>query len=255
MTGSSLSIDMLVVHASVNLVNNTVQAVIDAGLDVADVAFSGLCAALATLTPEQKNCGVLLVDLGGGVTSYLAYSGGAIAAAGGIAVGGDHITSDISFAFNVTPQSSVNLKHTHGAAMLDPSAYFQRVSVPEELGFPGVTFSLSDLNTVIHARMDELFGLVREQLAKSCDPASLGAGIVLTGGGAALKRVDELAAEVFGLPCAIGRPRGFFGLTALSNGPEKAAPLGMLRYALRSRRFSNRSGTMSSLLRRFLGGR
>jgi cell division protein FtsA len=256
MTGAMLAMDLLVVHARENLVLNTIQTVQNAGLDVCDVAFSGLCAALATLTPEQKECGALTVDLGGGATSYLAYAHGAIVAAAGLAVGGDHVTNDLSLAFNLPLARAAALKHESGAALVDPSAHFQRVAVPEEVGFTACTLGLSDLNTAIHARMEELFELIRGDLKRVCDLRSFGAGVVLTGGGASLRRIEELAAQVFDLPCAVGRPRGFGGLTALSKeGAEYAAPLGMLRYALRSLRTPGRSGTLKGLMRRVLGRR
>ena len=82
MQGGKLSLDMLIIHCSRNRLSNAVKVAQNIGLDVVDVVFSGLCSALAVLTPEQKECGVALIDLGGGTTSYAVYAGGTIATAG-----------------------------------------------------------------------------------------------------------------------------------------------------------------------------
>ena len=231
MRGAKLSLDMLIVHGVRNVLNNAVQAVHNVGLEVEDMAFSGLCAAEAALTPKQKECGVALLDLGAGVTSYLVYAGGAIALAGTLAVGGDHITNDIFIGFSVSLKRAEMLKQESGSVIPDSSTHFQRIAIPAEVGFPACSVAASDLSAVIQARMDETLQLISDIFKKQGLAQQLNAGLVLTGGGVHLKGVVPLAARVFDLPCVIGMPLNYSGMATANEGPEYAAPLGMLRYA------------------------
>ncbi len=115
MQGSRLSLDMLIVHGLRNLLKQFVKAAQSVGLEVVDLACSGLCSALATLTPEQKECGALVIDLGAGTSSYLVYHDGIIADVGVLAVGGDHVTNDIALGFNLPMKRAEALKELHGA--------------------------------------------------------------------------------------------------------------------------------------------
>jgi len=228
---------------------NMVKVVRSVQLDVEDVAFSGLCAALAVLAPEEKEGGVAVIDLGGGTTNYVIYANSAIALAGAFGVGGDHITNDIARGLRLSVAESERLKEDHGSAILDLGARNQKVSIPSEQGQPEKAVKLSDLHTIIYLRMEETFDLIKVQLQKNDLLHALGGGIVLTGGGAHLKNVVKLAEKVFGLPCRVGKPRNFAGLAAVTEAPEYAAPLGMVRYGFRMVRRSGASTSISSFLK------
>lgn len=234
MHGAKLSLDMLIVHGQRNALNNAVKAVESIGARVSDVVFSGLCSALAVLTPEQKECGVALLDLGGGTTSYVVYADGAIATAGVLAVGGDHVTNDLAQAFSLSLRRAETLKCESGSALPDTGTHFQRIEVPSEVGFAACSVPVSDLNAVIHARLDETLTLVRHELERKSVNRQLGAGIVLTGGGAHLRHVNALAERVLEMPCALGKPRHYSGMASAYEGPEYATPLGLIRYAVRA---------------------
>lgn len=234
MHGARLTLDMLIVHGSRNIMNNTIKAANKVGLEVLDVAFSGLCSALATLTPDQKQCGVALVDLGAGTTTHVVYAADAIASTGVISVGGDHVTNDIAQGFTISLRRAEELKQQAGAAIIEPSDRFRRITIAPEMGFPSCSVTAGDLNAIINARMDETFRLIKNDLEKKALLQELGAGIVLTGGGSHLKGVETIAEQVFGLSCSIGKPRYFSGIATANEGPEFAAPLGLIRYALRS---------------------
>jgi len=255
MHGARLSLDMLIMHGTRNILNNTIKAARNLGLEVLDVAFNGLCSALATLTPEQKECGVALIDLGAGTTNFVVYADDAIAATGCIAVGGDHITNDISQGFTISLRRAETLKHEAGSAMNDPADRFRSITIPEEVGFPACSVSASDLNAIINARMDETFRIIKGELEKKFLLPELGAGIVLTGGGAHLKGVETLGEQVFGLSCSIGKPRYFSGIATAHEGTEFAAPLGMIRYAIRSAaKHSEKTKSWGTLFKRWFMG-
>jgi cell division protein FtsA len=137
---------------------------------------------MAALTPEQKECGVALLDLGAGTTSYLVYAGGTIALAGVLAVGGDHITNDVSIGFSVSLKRAEMLKQEAGSVIPDSSMHFQRIAIPAEVGFPACSVAASDLSAVIQARMDETLELLADLFKKQGLKQQLSAGLVLTGG-------------------------------------------------------------------------
>jgi cell division protein FtsA len=255
MHGARLSLDMLIVHGSRNILNNTIKAARDVGLEVLDVAFSGLCSALAALTSEQKECGAVVIDLGAGTTSHVVYADDAIATMGVTAVGGDHITNDISQGFTISLRRAETLKQESGAALTDTGDSFRRITIPPEVGFPACSVTAGDLNSIINARMDETFRIIKNELEKKSLLQELGAGMILTGGGSHLKRVAELAEEIFGVSCSIGKPRYFSGISTAHEGPEYAALLGMIRYAVRSTtKHTKENVSLGSLIKRWFIG-
>jgi cell division protein FtsA len=234
MEGSKLSVDMLILHCIRNRVRNTVRVVKSAGVDVQDVAFGGLCSGLAVLTGEQKESGVLVIDLGGGTTDYLAYGGKAIACAGSLAVGGDHVTNDIALGLRIPMSQAERLKIDSGNAVPDPKARGQTIMLPAEGGFPERFVKLEDLQTIVHARMEETLSMVKEEMQQYELVPHLGAGVILTGGGAHMRNVKKLAEKVFDLPCTLGQPKGVSGLAVVTEGPDYAAPIGMVRYGFKT---------------------
>jgi cell division protein FtsA len=233
--------------------HNTIKVVRSIPMDVEDVAFSGLCSALSVLTPEQKKIGALAIDLGGGTTDYLAYANGVVAVAGSLGVGGDHVTNDIALGFNVPASQAEKVKREHGSAMLGAGDPGDSVKLPSEVGFTGRTIGLQALGTVIHARMDETLGMVRKHVEEEGILRQLGAGIVLTGGGARLNGVCALAERIFGLPCATGKPRNISGLAAAMEGPEYATAGGLVQYGFRTASTQRATMPLSGWLKKLVG--
>ncbi len=239
MKGAQLALDMLVIHALRNPIENIRNVVQRVQLDVQDVAFSGLCAALAVLTPEQKRNGVAIVDLGGGTTNYLAYADNRMAAAGSLGVGGDHVTNDIALAFNIPIARAEALKCNEGRALVAADVGLKRLTLPQSVGFPERSISLKALHVVIHARMEETLRMVRAALNDAGVLTRLGAGVVLTGGGAALPLLPELARQVFGVPCVLGEPCNVVGLRGVDHPGGFATAAGLVIYGCRTYRDSS----------------
>jgi cell division protein FtsA len=225
-----LSLNVLAVHGLKNRIDNAVSVAKSAHLDVADVAFSGLCASLAVLSPEQKRNGVLLVDLGGGTTNYIAYCNNVISAAGCVAVGGDHVTNDIALAFNIPLNRAEEVKRAEGSAIIEPEASARRVSLQTDVGFEERVISCKALHTVINARMDETLRVLRTKLDETGVLPHLGGGVILTGGGAYLRKVSDLAQRIFGLPCRMGLPVNVDGLEKAEQPAALATAAGLVMY-------------------------
>lgn len=241
MEGSRLDVDMLILHGVRNRLRNVIKVARDIPLDVPDVAFSGLCAALAVLSPEEKQNGAVVIDLGGGTTSYAAYAAGMFATAGSFGVGGDHLTNDLARGLRLTLSQAEALKEEYGSAVVDRAARTNKVEVAADTpGAASRIVRLGDVQLVTNARIEEILSMVKTALVEADLLHHLDAGVILTGGGAHLRDVARLASAVFGLPCSIGRPRDVSGLTTDTAGPEYAAPLGMLRYVQRNHRRKQR---------------
>ena len=234
MVGKTLAVDVLLVHGLYSRMINLVRVVKARKLEVADMLFSGLCSAMAVLSADQKRQGALLIDLGGGTTDYVVYAQEKIADAGVIGVGGDHVTNDIARAFCVSTNEAEALKLQHGDAMVSAAGRTRRIPLPQTAGEGPRTAKQSDLQTIVHLRMEETFGLIRARLQQRNLLHLLGGGVVLTGGGAHLKNVDQLAQKVFGLPCEIGVPRNVSGLAANLAVPEYATGVGAVLCAYKT---------------------
>ncbi len=225
-----LSMNLLAIHGVKNRITNATSVAKLAHLDVVDVAFSGLCASLAVLTPEQKQNGVVVVDLGGGTTDYVVYSNSTVIAAGCIAVGGDHVTNDIALAFSIPLNRAEEVKRAEGCAWVETESGARRVTLAADIGFEERQISGIALQTVIHARMDEVFRLLRTRLDEAGVLPHLGAGLVLTGGGAYLRRLTDLGQRIFGLPCRIGQLVNVDGLEGVEQPASFATAAGLIEY-------------------------
>ena len=235
MAGARLSLDMLVIHGVRGRIRNAVKVVRNLSVDVQDVVFSGLCSALAVLTPEQKKSGAVVIDMGGGTTDYVAYADNIVAAAGTLGVGGDHITNDIALAFSIPTSRAERLKRKSGSATVDSQDGAGTVKLPAEGGFPERTINVRSLNTVINARADETLAMVRKRLEEEAGPLHrVGAGVILTGGSVWLRGITKLAEKIFGMPCSVGKPRNVAGLTAAAERPEHSACSGLVQYGFKT---------------------
>lgn len=206
MSGHLLSLRSICIHGSAQRIADARTAARTAKLELLpETYFAGTCAAAAVLTAQNKRDGALVIDLGGGSTAFSAWADGRLVQAGVVGVGGDHVTNDIRIAFSVSQAQAEQLKTTAAAALIRPEDARQRVAVPDPMpGFKAATISRRALNTVVNARLQELFAVIRAKLDEENHLHGLNAGIVLTGGGAALPGVVELARTVFGCGVRVG---------------------------------------------------
>lgn len=251
MVGAQLSHEMLILHGVRNRLNDAINVIDRHQIQVHDTAISGLCSALAVLTPEQKKSGAVVIDLGGGTTDYVVYAEGVVADVGVLGLGGDHITNDIGIAFNIPTTQAEDLKIEDGSAIVEQSRNSARLSLPAEGGFPGRTVVVKALRTVIHMRVKEILETVKERLESRELFHHIGAGIVVTGGSANLNGITTLVEQVFGLPCVVGKPRNVTGLATVAASPEYATVTGLVHYGLRlSRDQAALGGWFRKVLRR-----
>lgn len=243
MQGEQLRLEVLSIYAPSNPLQNIANIASGLQLNVLDTAFSGLCASRAALTPEQRINGVLLIDLGAGTTKYTVYRNNMIQTAGAISIGAEHVTNDISIAFQTNCVDAEKIKCEAGSAIVDEESSGDRIPVPVSIGFDPKTINRRSLHTVINARMSELFEIVRKELLhRKINLRDLNAGVVLTGGGAYLHKVCTLAETVLNLPCRISEPTGVQGIEKLENPASYATAIGLLQYGSRTLQKSSGHG-------------
>ena len=237
MSGSVLKLNTLQVHADRNRIQDARTAAEAAHLEIREPLFAITCAADAVLQDHEKKNGALVIDLGGGSTGYAFYCDGYAASTGVIGVGGDHITNDIAHAFQTTNAQAEGLKVRSACAIVrsaDGESARVRVEQGENTLMDNRTISRRALDTVVNARLMELFTVIRETLEDQDLLHRIHSGIVLTGGGAHLREIDTLAEQVLGATVRIGRPLHVDGLENEDFPAAYATIAGALLYACRN---------------------
>src|ERR1041385_6545663 len=149
MLGARVEVDMHVVHGNFNRFQNPIRMVKGLQIEVEAIVFNGLASSLALLTNEQKEMGALVIDLGGGATEYVVYSGGVIKHTGVLAVGGDHLSNDLAYGLKIPLGRAEEMKIKHGAANIDDIEKGQTVTSNNELGLPLKTVNLEHLRRIM----------------------------------------------------------------------------------------------------------
>ncbi|MDF7807388.1 cell division protein FtsA [Pontiellaceae bacterium B12219] len=255
MAGEELRVDMLTIHGKRSAVDNFRKIVDDAPITCTDAIFSGLCSAMAVVTEEQKKAGVLVVDIGGGTTDFTLYHDGFIQAAGSFAVGGDHVTNDISVGLQIPLSQAELVKKKDGSALTNLMERDHNIPIPAaSQGFSGKMVRAVTLNTIINARMEEILMLVKDQVDLQCPNISLSSGVLLTGGGSFLNGVRDLGQKVFNVPCTHGKPYDVHGLPSAKESPLYASHVGAIRYAASLNKPVEKVSLGKKLLTIFWGG-
>ena len=230
MTGSRLEANVHVVTGSLTAVHNLTNCVNRAGIEVTDVILDQLAAAEAVLTPEEKEMGAALVDIGGGVTHLAVFDRGAVRHTAVVRMGGEHFTNDIAVGLRTPIQEAEQIKTQYGCALARMVDDDETIAVPSVGGRKSRRLSRQILCEVLQPRSEELFTLVAEEIERSGYEGALSSGVVLTGGGAQLEGLVEIAEQVFDLPVRLGAPAGVGGLVDLVSGPSCSTAVGMLLY-------------------------
>ena len=253
MSGQKLEVRAHIVTGAVSAAQNIIKCIRRCGLEVNDLVLQPLASSLAVLTEDEKELGVVLIDIGGGTTDIAIFSQGAIRHTEVIPFAGDQITNDIAMALRTPTVDAEDLKIQYGIAkqsLADPQAMIDVPGIGERETRP---MSKQSLAAVIEPRVEELFTFVFDAVKRSGYEHLVSSGVVLTGGTALMPGVVELAEEVFLKPARIGVPDYEGHLREILRNPKFSTSIGLLREGrsqmLRGRNTST-SSTWQSLAQR-----
>ncbi|MCK4781585.1 cell division protein FtsA [Candidatus Parcubacteria bacterium] len=210
MRGLRLEVEILALCVFSPYLKNLTQAILDSNLQINDVIFSPLAAAQAVLTPQQKEVGVALIDIGAGATSLAVFEEGNLIHTAVFPLGSINITNDIAIGLRTEIDIAERIKKEFGSCLLQKNNKKEKIKIPQ-LKEP-LVFSKKMLAEIIEARIEEILDLVNKDLKKISRQGLLPAGIVLTGGGAKLPKIVELTKKELKLPVRIGIPKGISGI-------------------------------------------
>ncbi len=231
MVGTRLETEMYLVTIGSAPSMNLRRSVEKAGFKVKELVLEPLASALAVLSEEEKEMGVALVELGAGTTDVAIFHEGKIRHIGSLPYGGNNVTADIVHGLGVTQHDAEQLKEAYGCAYEPMMNRDELIAVPATTSHAERHLSRELMSHIIHQRMDEIFDLVQREITTAGYSGKLNAGLVLTGGGAALEGVAELAADVFSVNVRVGLPSGrLSGLRELVDEPRFATVTGLALY-------------------------
>jgi cell division protein FtsA len=233
MLGYRLDVEAHIVTGAVTSIQNLVKCFHEVGIDVDQLVLQSLAAGEAVLADEEKEMGVVLVDVGGGTTELAIFLEGSVAHTAIIPVGGEHITNDIGVRLRTSfPEADeIKIRHAHAlAADVDEeeSVEVARLGRSQVESVPRV-----QVCEVVEARLHETFLLVQQEIQRAGFSGRLPAGMVLVGGTAELSGIVDLASEVLQLPVRAGAPRGMYGLVETVTGPAYATSVGLVLWGAR----------------------
>jgi cell division protein FtsA len=231
MIGVRLECEVHIITCTVTGAQNLIKCVNRAGFRVNELILQTLASARAVLTPEEMELGVALIDLGAGTTDVLVYVEGTPYSTYTIPAGGTQVTSDISIIKNISVDNAEKIKMEAGCCWDELLDEDEVVIIPGVGGRAPMSIPRSQILTIIKPRMEELFKMIKQHLDTLNLSRPLGGGVVLTGGGAQLSGVVELAHDILKLPARIGTPipaQELEGLVEEYRSPVYATVVGLV---------------------------
>jgi len=235
MTGARLEVNVHIVTGAVSSTQNIIACVNRSGVNVQDTVIEQLAASEAVLTPDEKELGVALVDIGGGTADIAIWERGSLWHTGVVPIGGDHFTNDIAVGLRTPIPDAEKVKRKYGCALSAMVDEDETIEVASVGGRKPRVMARRILSEILQPRAEEIFHLVWDEIRRAGYEKSLNSGIVLTGGGAILEGMPEIAEQIFDLPIRRGSPTGIGGLADHVSSPTFGTPVGLALYAHRNR--------------------
>jgi cell division protein FtsA len=253
MSGVRLECSAHIVTGSISSAQNIVKCTQKCGISVSDIVLEQLASSYAVLGEDEKDLGVVLVDIGGGTTDIAIFLNGSIQYTSVIAVGGQHFTNDIAIGLRTPQQSAEEIKKRYGTATSTADYLNEEIEVPSIGNRPDRLLKRQILAEILSPRVRETFELITSEINNSGLMELLASGIVITGGSSLLPGITEVAEEITGLPARLGVPKGVGGLMDVVKSPSYATAVGLVLYGSKNgerKHFMNKSDNIYIKIRR-----
>lgn len=256
MSGVRLEAEVHIVTGAVTSVQNIIKSVERAGYAVDDIILQPLASAEAVLSPDERELGVVLVDIGGGTTDMAVFVDGSLWHSNVISIGGNQLTSDIAIGLRTPNHEAEEIKRKYGCAKVSMVGESEEITVPGVGGRPSRTLLRRELAQIIQPRTEEILELIDMEIKKNGFEEKAAAGVVLTGGSSLLDGIEELAEEILQVPIRVGTPRNIVGMVDIVNSPKFATGVGLVCFGAkglasgRHPRFTNERNLFSRTLER-----
>jgi cell division protein FtsA len=242
MHGYRLEVETHIITATAASVENLRQCVGGSGVEVSQFVLNPLASGEVVLSETERQMGVVVCDIGGGTTDMAIYIDGDVWHTSVLAVGGNHITSDIAHGLRLPMTQAEEIKIQHGHALqaeVGPQEFFNVKPFGEE---HSAQVNRQELAMIIEARVEEMLGMVLQEIKRSGYDGLLPAGMVLTGGTSQLPSIKNLASRMLGVPVRIAKPENLIGMTDKLDSPAFSTSVGLLRWAFLYSEYSPQEG-------------
>ncbi len=257
MKGVRLEAEVHIVTGAIASAQNIHRCIEKAGYGVADLVLEPLASSYSVLTDDEKELGVILMDIGGGTSDIAMFYEGCIRHTSVVALGGKNVTNDLGIVLRTPLDSAEKLKIDHGSALHAEDDKENTVQVPGVNGRSERRISKGLLVDIIQPRMAEILTMAYEEVKRSDYINLMTTGLVMTGGASLLRGTVELAEDIFNMPVKLGIPTGFAGMLEEAQKPQCATGVGLLLYGLKHKSEvdgnfrQNEAGLFDAIKKRF----
>ncbi len=263
MVGNKLEVNLHISTCSGGVAQSVITCANRAGLEVEDTVYEGIAAAEAVLSADERELGVCIADIGASTTELAVFFEGSVAHTAVLPIGGDHFTNDLAVGLHVSVEEAEMLKQTYGHCVVTAIPQRNEIEIGGDLSVGSLAGGGQSarmirqrfLAEILEPRARELFTMLRDNLRAGGVLEALGAGCVLTGGGAKMSGLLDNAESLLRVPARVGHPVPLSRMPAELAGPEFATAIGMLLYTHRTqvRRASEEQGLRAKLKAIFAG--
>ena len=226
MTGVKLEVDALIMECGASALKNLRKAVNLAGIKIKELVLSPLAASYAVLSPRQKELGTLVLDIGGSTTGLLIFEEGDVFHAAILGIGSSHATHDLVYGLQVDVDTAEKIKKIHGSALTESTSSRDMVDLKKLGG--DCSIQRKEIAIICEARFSEIFEMVQKELKKVGKASMLPGGVVLTGAGSKIPRLDKLAKKDLSLPISRGVAQKILGPEEITQDPIFTTALGLV---------------------------
>lgn len=228
MCGSRLEAHVHIVTGKTPLIQNILKCVEQTGIHADDIILQPIASSKSVLTAEEKDLGVVLIDIGGGTTDIAVWKGGSLVHSQIVPVGGNHFTNDLAVALKIPHNEAERVKINHGSVLAERLNQSAHITVHGLSGTKPREVQLGQVAKVLGARAEEIFVIVKNIMKEKNLSELVTGGYIITGGGALIKDLAELGEYILEKPTKVGYPRPFGGMTTIMQDPKFSTVLGLL---------------------------